>query len=73
MLIISNRRDDRVPVGHARKMVARLEEMGHEVLYHESASGGHVGETFEQAASEMSLSLTFLLSRLHTESASRLR
>jgi prolyl oligopeptidase len=68
VLIISNRRDDRVPVGNARKMVARLEEMGHEVLYHESAGGGHVGETLEQAASEMSLALTFLLSRLQTES-----
>jgi len=27
--------------GHARKMAARLEEMGHRVLYFENTEGGH--------------------------------
>jgi prolyl oligopeptidase len=64
-LITSNRRDDRVPVGNARKMVARLEEMEHEVFYHEAATGGHGAETMQQGIDGIALSLTFLLSRLH--------
>ncbi len=36
-------RDDRVHPGHARKMVARMAEMGHELLYFENTVGGHAG------------------------------
>ncbi|WP_405243471.1 prolyl oligopeptidase family serine peptidase [Lentisalinibacter salinarum] len=36
-------RDDRVHPAHARKMVARMEAMGHEVLYYENTVGGHAG------------------------------
>ena len=36
-------RDDRVHPGHARKMVARMTEMGHELLYFENTVGGHAG------------------------------
>ena len=36
-------RDDRVHPAHARKMVARLTEMGHELLYFENTVGGHAG------------------------------
>jgi len=36
-------RDDRVHPGHARKMVARMESLGHEVLYYENIEGGHGG------------------------------
>jgi prolyl oligopeptidase len=64
-LITSNRRDDRVPVGNARKMVARLEEMGHEVLYLEAGTGGHGVETMQQGIDGLAVGLTFLLSRLH--------
>ena len=34
-------RDDRVHPGHARKMVARMLEQGHEVTYYENTEGGH--------------------------------
>lgn len=64
-LITSNRRDDRVPVGNARKMVARLEELGHEVLYYETATGGHGLETVDQRIDGSALETTFFLSRLH--------
>ncbi len=33
--------DDRVHPGHARKMAARMEEMGHKVYYYENLEGGH--------------------------------
>jgi prolyl oligopeptidase len=36
-------RDDRVHPGHARKMAARMLEMGHPVMYYENIEGGHGG------------------------------
>lgn len=42
-LFTTSTRDDRVHPGHARKMVARLRELGHPVLYVENLAGGHAG------------------------------
>ena len=39
--IWTNTRDDRVHPGHARKMVARMQELGHRVYYFENVEGGH--------------------------------
>lgn len=36
-------RDDRVHPGHARKMVARMQEYGHDLFYYENTVGGHAG------------------------------
>ena len=41
ILITTSTRDDRVHPGHARKMAARLQQQGHQVLYHENIEGGH--------------------------------
>ena len=43
LLITTSTRDDRVHPGHARKMAAKMQAMGHEVLYHENVEGGHAG------------------------------
>ena len=43
ILFTTSTRDDRVHPGHARKMAARLLELGHEVLYYENIEGGHGG------------------------------
>ena len=43
LLITTSTRDDRVHPGHARKMVAKMLAMGHDVLYHENVEGGHAG------------------------------
>ena len=43
ILITTSTRDDRVHPGHARKMTALLEELGHTVWYHENIEGGHGG------------------------------
>ncbi|WP_296514743.1 prolyl oligopeptidase family serine peptidase [Rhodopseudomonas sp.] len=43
ILITTNRTDDRVHPGHARKMAARLQELGHQVWFNETVSGGHSG------------------------------
>jgi prolyl oligopeptidase len=42
-LFTSSTKDDRVHPGHARKMVARMLEQGHDVLYYENIEGGHGG------------------------------
>lgn len=42
-LVTTSTRDDRVHPGHARKMVALLEEAGQQVTYFENIDGGHTG------------------------------
>jgi prolyl oligopeptidase len=42
-LFTTSTRDDRVHPGHARKMVARMTEQGHDLLYYENIEGGHGG------------------------------
>jgi prolyl oligopeptidase len=41
VLFVTSTRDDRVHPAHARKMVARMQEQGHDVLYYENIEGGH--------------------------------
>ncbi len=58
-------RDDRVHPGHARKMVARMSEMGYNVYYYENTEGGHAGaSTNEQRARTSALGFTYLLMKL---------
>jgi prolyl oligopeptidase len=60
-------RDDRVHPGHARKMAARLEELGYDVSYFEEIEGGHgASVTNEQLAHRLALSYTHLWTRLST-------
>ena len=54
-------RDDRVHPGHARKMAAKMLELGNEVDYYENIEGGHHGfSTNEQLAHRLALSYTHL-------------
>ena len=58
-------RDDRVHPGHARKLVARLEEYGHDVSYYENIEGGHGGAADnKQAAFKSALAYEFLWEKL---------
>ena len=43
VLMTTSTRDDRVHPGHARKMTAKMDDMGHQVLYYENTEGGHGG------------------------------
>jgi len=43
VLFTTSTRDDRVHPGHARKMVAKMKALGHDVLYYENIEGGHGG------------------------------
>lgn len=58
-------RDDRVHPGHARKMVALMESLGHEVLYYENIEGGHAGAADNKQRAELSaLAYAYLLKQL---------
>ena len=60
-------RDDRVHPAHARKMVARMQEQGHETLYYENIEGGHGGAAnLNQSALNQALAYTYLHQRLGT-------
>ena len=60
-LFMTSTKDDRVHPGHARKMVARMEQQGHDVLYYENIEGGHGGAADNgQRAFMSSLAYRFL-------------
>jgi prolyl oligopeptidase len=64
-LVMTSTRDDRVHPGHARKLVARLQELGAPVFYYENTEGGHGGSAnHEQAALMDTMTYTFLAKRL---------
>jgi prolyl oligopeptidase len=65
ILFTTSTRDDRVHPGHARKMVAKMKEMGHDVVYYENIEGGHGGAADNKQAAFMSaLAYTFLWNEL---------
>lgn len=58
-------KDDRVHPGHARKMAAKMMDMGYPVLYYENMEGGHAGSsTNEQRAKSNALMYSYLLMKL---------
>ncbi len=68
ILITTSTRDDRVHPGHARKMTARMEELGKGVLYYENIEGGHGGAANNKQRAHMrSLAYAFLWDRLSPE------
>ncbi|HYL03523.1 MAG TPA: prolyl oligopeptidase family serine peptidase [Steroidobacteraceae bacterium] len=57
--------DDRVTPVHARKMAARMEAQGHEVLFYENTDGGHAAAADHKQAAEMwALSFVYLRQKL---------
>jgi prolyl oligopeptidase len=60
-LFYTTTRDDRVHPGHARKMVKKMLDQGHPVLYYENTEGGHgAGVTPEQRARMYAIRYTYL-------------
>lgn len=58
-------RDDRVHPGHARKMVAKMNDEGYKTYYYENMEGGHAGSsTNEQTAKSNALIFSYLLMKL---------
>jgi prolyl oligopeptidase len=68
VLFTTSTRDDRVHPGHARKMMARMKEQGHKVLYYENIEGGHGGAANnEQAAYMQTIAYIFLKKQLFAQ------
>jgi prolyl oligopeptidase len=65
VLFTTSTRDDRVHPGHARKMVAKMKDQGHDVLYYENIEGGHGGAANNQQRAHMTtLAFVFLQRQL---------
>ncbi|MGE0527820.1 MAG: prolyl oligopeptidase family protein [Bdellovibrionales bacterium] len=61
--------DDRVHPGHARKMVAKMKELGLPVLYFENTEGGHgAAANLQQRVKMLALEYTFLQDQLLRDS-----
>jgi prolyl oligopeptidase len=64
-LFTTSTRDDRVHPGHARKMVAKMKDQGHDVIYYENIEGGHAAAADnKQEAFMEALAYTFLWNEL---------
>ena len=58
-------KDDRVHPGHARKMVAKMMDQGHSVLYFENTEGGHAAAANQmQRARSAALQTIYLMQKL---------
>ncbi|HVZ27419.1 MAG TPA: prolyl oligopeptidase family serine peptidase [Rhizomicrobium sp.] len=61
--------DDRVTPAHARKMAAKMEAQGHDVLFYENTDGGHAAAADHKQAAEMwALSFVYLAQKLGLKS-----
>jgi prolyl oligopeptidase len=70
VLFMTSTRDDRVHPGHARKMAARMQALGHPVLYFENIEGGHGGAADNaQRAHVQALEMSYLWRQLGTPPA----
>ena len=63
--VLTSTKDDRVHPGHARKYVARLQQLGMATLYYENIDGGHsAAANLNEAARRRALEYTYLTQRL---------
>lgn len=70
VLFTTSTRDDRVHPGHARKMMALMKAMGHDVTYYENIEGGHGGAANnKQRAYMQALAYSYLHERLFGKQA----
>ncbi len=64
-LFITSTKDDRVHPGHARKMAARMEELGLPFLYYENVEGGHsAAANLQETARRSALEFAYLIRKL---------
>lgn len=63
--VYTSTKDDRVHPGHARKFSARLQALGHPVIYYENIEGGHsAAANLKQRAEVTALQLVYLMQQL---------
>ncbi len=65
VFLMTSTKDDRVHPGHARKMAAKMLDMGHELYYYENIEGGHGGSANSlQRAQWVALEMSYFRERL---------
>jgi prolyl oligopeptidase len=65
VFFITSTSDDRVTPAHARKMAAKMEAQGHDVMFYENTDGGHAAAADHRHAAEMwALSFVYLKRKL---------
>lgn len=65
VFFMTSTRDDRVHPGHARKMAAKMIDMGYKIYYYENTEGGHGGSsTNDQRAKWAALQYSYLMMKL---------
>lgn len=65
VFFLTSTKDDRVHPAHARQMVARMQELGHPVLYNENTDGGHGrASNMKDLAEFLALEFTYLYQKL---------
>lgn len=65
IFFLTSTKDDRVHPGHARKMFAKMKDMGHKVYYYENMEGGHGrNANLEQSILWEALEYTYLWQQL---------
>ena len=65
VFFVTSTKDDRVHPGHARKMAARFEDLGHDFIYYENIDGGHsAAANLQETARRVALQYTFLFEKL---------
>lgn len=68
VFFVTSTKDDRVHPGHARKMAAKMNDMGHPYIYHETIEGGHgASSTNDQRAYMWSGIYTYFNMKLNHE------
>ena len=67
VFFVTSTKDDRVHPGHARKMAAKMNDMGHPFLYQETIEGGHGAASTNAQQARVSASMyTYLNMKLNS-------
>ena len=65
VMVTTSTKDDRVHPGHARKLVAKMKDLGHPLYYYENIEGGHAGASNNiQSARIMAMEYLYLYEQL---------
>ena len=65
VFFLTSTKDDRVHPGHARKMVAKMADQGHQIHYYENMEGGHgASANLKQKAKMTTLTFLYFYKRL---------
>ncbi len=68
VFFVTSTKDDRVHPGHARKMAAKMQGMGHPIYYFENIEGGHsASANLKQTAKRISYEFVYLSRQLGLE------